>query len=101
MAAVRLAVCSVAALAVALAGCASVSPAVPPVTPALSAASSGTPVATLEAGRRTYVTACTACHNVDPVTKYSTAEWRDIVGRMSGRAKLDAARQSALLSYLV
>lgn len=103
MAALRLTAggCVVSALVATFAGCASISTIIPPVTPALSTASSGTPMATLEDGRRTYVTACTACHNADPVTKYSADEWREIVSRMGGRAKLDAARQSALLSYLV
>lgn len=58
-------------------------------------------MATLEAGRRTFVTSCTACHRADPVTMHSPAEWREIVAKMSPRTKLDAAQQSALLSYLL
>lgn len=82
-------------------GCASVNQVAPAVTPAMSGAAPGATAATLEAGRRTFVTTCTACHHADPVTKYSPTEWREIVAVMSGRSKLDAAQQSALLAYVL
>jgi mono/diheme cytochrome c family protein len=82
-------------------GCASLQPAAPAVTPAMSAAAAGASMATLEAGRRTFVTGCTACHSADPVTKYSPAEWREIVADMSPRTKLNAAQESALLAYIL
>ena len=84
-----------------LGGCASLAPVAPAVTPAMSGVAPGVPVATLEAGRRTFVTSCTACHHADPVSKHSPAEWREIVAEMSPRTKLNAAQQSALLSYLL
>ena len=67
----------------------------------MTGVAAGATVATLEAGRRTYATSCTACHRAYPVTKYSPAEWRDIVAEMSARAKLDTERQTALLTYLL
>ena len=58
-------------------------------------------MATLEAGRHTFATQCTACHNAHPLGKYPAAEWRRIVAEMSPRAKLDAGQEQALLAYLL
>lgn len=88
-----------AAASLALGGCAVTSVA-PPVTPALVAASGGKSAATLAMGREIFAGRCTACHSADPIGKYSVAKWRDIVGDMSHRAKLDALREAALLAYL-
>ena len=84
----------------ALNGCVQTQTVAPPVTPAMIGASRGTPVATLEEGRRIFTGACTSCHSADPVEKHAPEEWRSIVAQMACRAKLDATRQSALLAYL-
>ena len=80
----------------AFAGCASLESVAPPVTPAMR----GAPASTLEEGRGIFTRTCTACHAADAVSEHSVGEWREIVARMSHRAKLDAARESALLAYL-
>lgn len=85
--------------AVLLAGCASLGPVAPPVTPAMTAAN-GTPAATLNAGREIFSTRCTTCHNADPVRAYDADDWRRIVGRMAARSKLQPAERAALLAYL-
>ena len=87
------------AASLAVGGCAAVSVA-PPITSALIAASGGKPAVTLAMGREIFAGRCTACHSADPVGKYSIAKWREIVGDMAHRAKLDATQQAALLAYL-
>ena len=67
----------------------------------MSAAAGGASIATLESGRRTFATQCTACHNANPVGKYSAAQWRKIVADMSLRAKLNAGQEQALLAYVI
>ena len=81
-------------------GCVQTQTVAPPVTSAMIGASHGATAATLEEGRRIFTGACTACHSASPVEKHAPEEWRSIVAQMAPRAKLDAARQSALLAYL-
>ena len=90
---------TLAAAALALAGCAATSVA-PPVTPALISASGGKSTATLAVGREIFAGRCTSCHTADPIGKYSIAKWREIVADMSHRAKLDASQEAALLAYI-
>ena len=90
---------TIGAASLTLAGCAVTSVA-PPVTPALVAASAGKSAATLAAGREIFAGRCTTCHSADPPGKYSVAKWREIVGDMSHRAKLDASQEAALLAYI-
>ena len=87
-------------MAGALGGCASLQSVAPPVTPAVVSASGGASVATLEEGRRIFAGACTSCHAADPVSRYTLAEWRDIVADMAPRTKLDDHRRGALLAYI-
>ena len=84
----------------ALGGCAQTQNIAPPVTAAMIGASHDTAAGTLEEGRRIFTGACTACHSASPVEKHAPGEWQSIVAQMAPRAKLDAARQSALLAYL-
>ena len=88
-----------AAASLALGGCAVTSVA-PPVTPALVTASGGKSAVTLAVGRELFAGRCTTCHSADPIGKYSVAKWREIVGDMSHRAKLDASQLAALLAYI-
>ncbi len=85
--------------AVVVGGCALLGPVAPPVTPAMTVAS-GTPAATLNAGREIFSTRCTTCHNADPVRAYDADDWRRIVGRMAARSKLQPAERAALLAYV-
>ena len=87
------------AASLALGGCAVVSVA-PPVTPALVAASGGKSATTLALGREMFAGRCTTCHAADPTGKYSVTRWREIVGDMAHRAKLDPSQEAALLAYI-
>ena len=80
-------------LACALASCAGIETAVPPV------ATLGKSTATLEAGRRIYLESCTHCHRAEPVRDYAAAKWPGIVAEMGARAKLTAEQQRAVLAY--
>ena len=65
------------------------------------AAHGGSPVATLEEGRRLYTGRCAACHSVDPVTKHSPQQWHTIVDEMTPKAKLTPTEKSAVLAYIM
>ena len=54
----------------------------------------------LQNGRRLFLSHCLECHTLPPVAKYSRNEWPHLVGRMSGRANLSAAEQTAIVAYL-
>ena len=62
---------------------------------------SGNDIATLSRGRVLYTTRCTECHVARPITKFSAGQWRVLVERMAPRARLNAADQVAVESYLV
>ena len=72
----------------------------PPITPTLVAASGGKSPALLTSGREFFTGRCTTCHSADPPSKYTLEKWREIVGKMAGRAKLSTGEQSAILAYL-
>ena len=81
------------------AGCAVSGNTAPAVTSSMAGASR-VPLPTLEAGRRLFLTRCTACHTADPVAKYPLARWKEIVADMTGRAKLSVPDRAALLAYI-
>ncbi len=54
----------------------------------------------LAEGRRLLVTRCISCHGLEPVAKYTSAEWREIVDRMADRSGLDAGQAGKISSYL-
>lgn len=72
----------------------------PPVTPAMVAASTGGTARLLGRGREVYAGACTACHAAEPIGKYTSVRWREIVGDMAERSELANSDRSALLAYL-
>lgn len=76
------------------------------VTPALVAeANRGGPptvsAETLEAGRTLYVTRCGSCHGLPAIAAYEQPAWKSWVRRMAPKARIDAAQESALLTYLL
>jgi hypothetical protein len=87
-----------------LAGCAITAkddPQIPRVTPALVAgAATGTTRIQLEHGRETYTRECTACHEAEPVRKYSLTRWREIVNDMADRADMPSEPRAALMAYI-
>lgn len=73
----------------------------PPVTPVfLSTAKTATPVATLEEGRRLYMTRCTQCHDLEMLDSRSAGAWKTEVSGMARRAKIDEAQQNVIVQYL-
>jgi mono/diheme cytochrome c family protein len=83
-----------------LAGCAAIEATAPAVTPAM-AATARQSVGQLEQGRRLLATRCTNCHSLEPVAKYSPAEWRELVAKMAERSNLSATEQLQIADYLV
>lgn len=76
------------------------------VTPALVAeANRGGPptisAETLEAGRTLYVTRCGSCHGLPAIAAYGQPAWKSWVRRMAPKARIDAAQEAALLSYVL
>ena len=83
---------------VALAGCVSLESAVPP---AATLVARGRDAATLEAGRRVYLDACTRCHVAVPVRDYAAPRWPGIIDDMAERSKLSPDQHRAVLAYVL
>ena len=81
-------------------GCETTAP--PVLTPEIAVAGTRRDVlaSTLKAGREVFTTKCVTCHVAQPIPKYSVSEWRGIVGKMAGRAKLSETDRAELLAYL-
>jgi mono/diheme cytochrome c family protein len=86
------------AVVFALASCASIDTAAPPVA---ALAVHGKDTATLENGRRIYLGSCTHCHVAQSVRDYAAARWPGIVTDMGERAHLSPAEQRAVLAYVL
>ncbi|HLP76004.1 MAG TPA: cytochrome c [Candidatus Paceibacterota bacterium] len=54
----------------------------------------------LKDGRRLYVGKCARCHKLYDPAKYSEAEWRSWMDKMSRKAKLKADQKELLERYL-
>lgn len=85
-------------VALATGGCAVPRNGAPPVNAAM--VGNSVSLATLEQGRTTFTTSCTACHAAQPIDRYTLQEWSGIVDGMAIRAHLDATRKAALMGYL-
>ena len=79
-------------LLVALPGCVSLDTAAP------QAGLPGT--GPLVEGRAIYVGQCAKCHAVEPVLKYSRAEWAKIMPDMAERTKLNPAETESVTAYV-
>lgn len=90
-----------AAVTIALTGCLTIEQMAPPIGLRFAMVGmDGEARAMLERGREVYVSDCARCHSIEPVDRYSVAHWRDIIERMSSKAKLDDASTAALRAYL-
>jgi hypothetical protein len=87
-------------LALMLDGCARMEPSAPPVNPAMVDQGGGASGATLNEGRRIFLTLCTKYHWDGQVTSHTTIEWHGIVDGIADHTKLTAHERSALLDYL-
>ncbi len=84
------------------AGCLTLEQMAPPVEGIFQtvAAREGVDVITLELGRQVYLSDCVKCHGVEPVGRYSSEQWREILPRMSLESKLDEGKTEALEAYV-
>lgn len=82
-----------------IAGCVSLEQAAPSVS-MLRLPDSGTKLASLQKGRVIYITRCAKCHSVEPVKKYSSAEWESIMPKMVVKTKLTTADDALVRAYV-
>ena len=84
-------------------GCELLQSGAPAVTPAMTrvASEDGISATTLETGRRLLATRCTGCHGLEPISKYSPAEWRGHVREMADRSGLDHIEEEQIQADLV
>lgn len=54
----------------------------------------------LSLGRAVYISKCSSCHTLYRPEKYSPAEWKSQVGRMSARSKLTSEEEARVVKYL-
>lgn len=83
-----------------LAGCGSLEPSAPAVTPAVAAAARAD-IGELEHGRLIYTTRCVECHAAERIPRYSRAEWQEILPRMADEARLNDAQDCAVRAYVM
>ena len=79
----------------ALSGCANLEQIAPTITSSLGADS-----ATLAEGRRIYTQGCTSCHAAEPISAYTSAQWRTILPDMIQRTKLTPTQGRAVETYV-
>jgi hypothetical protein len=73
----------------------------PRVTPAfLKAAGPEVSAKAMEEGRKLYTNRCTECHDLELLDSRTVSAWRDIVGTMARRAKIDGSEQGRIVAYL-
>ncbi len=56
--------------------------------------------AALASGRDIYVGRCAKCHSVEPVLKYTAAQWAEIIPDMAERTKLTPVEEAAVNEYV-
>lgn len=88
------------AIAVVIVGCVSLEELAPPVDQRLVAAAPGVDAASLERGRRIYITKCAKCHSVEPVHRYTRGEWDEILPDMAAESMLDASEHRDVEHYV-
>lgn len=75
-------------------GCANVETIAPPVAMLKGSHAS------LEAGRRIYLSQCTTCHTAEPIRDYAACRWPGILDEMSPKAKLTPSQERDLRFYI-
>jgi mono/diheme cytochrome c family protein len=68
---------------------------------AKAAAANGDSTETLAAGRRLLATRCVSCHSLEPIAKFTPAQWEANVLRMANRSGLSEAEAQKITAYLV
>lgn len=90
-------------LASGLAGCEAMKSGAPALNPEMTKAAmaNGDSIETLAAGRSLLATRCTSCHSLEPIAKYTPAQWKANVLRMEDRAGLREQETQKIIAYLV
>ncbi|MEO8702420.1 MAG: hypothetical protein ABI867_20420 [Kofleriaceae bacterium] len=86
------------AIAVALVGCARVTP---PHASAGDAQRANVGLAELQQGRTLLVRKCGSCHQTPLPTAHRASDWPQMLDEMSARASVDQAQRRLILQYLV
>ncbi|MEE9129583.1 MAG: hypothetical protein V3T84_06155 [Phycisphaerales bacterium] len=83
-------------------GCATIDDLAPPVdaTVLQLAAAHEIDADRLSQGRVLYITACARCHRPEPVVRYAPQRWRQILPRMSARARFGPDEAEAVEAYV-
>ena len=83
-------------------GCATIEDLAPPVdaTVLQLAAAHEIDADRLSQGRLLYITACARCHRPEPVIRYTPQRWREILSRMSTRARFGPDDAEAVDAYV-
>ncbi len=83
-------------------GCATIEDLAPPVdaTVLQMAAAHEIDADRLSQGRVLYITACARCHRPAPVVRYAAQRWREILPRMSARARFSPDETEAVEAYV-
>lgn len=61
----------------------------------------GHATATLDRGRAIYLRKCSACHNVEPIDRYSIDHWQEILPAMAQEAQLGDPELADLSAYIL
>ena len=95
--------CTIGALAVVFSGCMTIEEMAPTVGPEFAQrdVSNGSSLIVLQEGRKVYLSNCSRCHSIEPISRYSRDRWRSIVVRMAPESRLDAASTEALEAYVL
>ncbi len=83
-------------------GCATIEDLAPPVDATILqlAAAHEINADRLSQGRMLYITACARCHRPEPVVRYTREHWRQILPRMSARARFGPDEAEAVEAYV-
>jgi mono/diheme cytochrome c family protein len=75
----------------------------PPITPAMMNAGQRdhADLATLNEGRRLFVSRCIDCHTLPPFWHYSAKDWPGLVESMAHRANLKRNERDAIVAYIL
>lgn len=91
-----------AATAFVVSACATIQELAPPIDREMliSTGSDEMSVAQLQRGREIYITDCARCHAPEPVMRYSSKQWSDILPRMAENAALSDGDRGAVAAYI-
>ena len=83
-------------------GCATIDDLAPPVDATVFqlAAAHEIDADRVSQGRALYITACARCHRPEPVVRYAPQRWRQILPRMSARARFGPDEAEAVEAYV-